>query len=147
MATGRRLSIADAGAGPTHLDALDPTTVVVADTRGNALLVYTTSPLRQVFGCRWPERPTGWPSTGSTRTVWATLTAADQLAAFHWDGRRLAEPARYPTVQQPNTVAASAPAVYVTGTGPGQVSASAGKLVAVACPSGQRSTPRKRVWG
>ncbi len=123
VATGARLAITSAGAGPTHVAALDAGTVVVADTRGGALLVYSTSPLRQLVRLPVAGTPYGLAVDPVSRTVWTTLTAVNQVVGYAWDGTALREIARYPTPRQPDTVglAPGARTVYVTGTAVGGV--------------------------
>lgn len=123
VSSGARLALVAAGSGPTHVGSLSDSTVAVTDTRGNALLVFSTSPLRQVFRLPLPGTPYGLAADQQSRTVWTTLTARNEVVGFAWNGSSLTEIARYPTPEQPNTVAVGpgAHAVYVTGTGPGTV--------------------------
>lgn len=94
-----------AGDGPTHAVALDDTRLVVADTRGGALLVYALRPQpRQLARVPLPGAPYGLAFDRARGTLWVTLTARNQLVRY--DGgtlRPLGPP--LPTVRQPNSVA------------------------------------------
>ncbi len=110
-ATARPLGQLPAGAGPTHVvpdgtGSADDGGVVVADTRGDALLFFRLGPeprmLRRV-GLR--GAPYGLALDAVRRRLWVTLTASNQLVGFD-----LAAPSdqpfiTYPTVRQANSVA------------------------------------------
>ncbi len=101
----RELVRLPAGDGPTHAVALDDTRLAVADTRGNALLLYALRPSpRQLSRLPLAGAPYGLAYDSVHNRLWVTLTARNQLMCF--DGstlRRLGSPV--PTVRQPNSVA------------------------------------------
>lgn len=94
-----------AGKGPTHVVAADGR-LFVADTRGNALLVYVTQPgLHLVGRLALPGTPYGIAIDPVRRRLWVTLTAANELVEMTIEGSTLRPVASYPTGRQPNTVA------------------------------------------
>jgi DNA-binding beta-propeller fold protein YncE len=101
------VDIIDAGEGPTHVVAGPDDRFYVADTRGDALLVYDTDPELEL-AARVPL-PGGAPyglAAGPGRDVlWVTLTAENRLVRFALEGKVPREVASYPTVRQPNSVA------------------------------------------
>ncbi|MGI8696603.1 MAG: YncE family protein [Mycobacteriales bacterium] len=123
LATGRRITTAKAGAGPTHAVLAAPDRLVVADTRGDELLVFDPQPLRLLSRVALPGTPYGLAADPATGTVWVTLTATNQVVGMRLTGSRLHLIVRYPTVPQPNTVAVAPGShmVYVAGAGRGQV--------------------------
>lgn len=122
-ATGRRLGRVNAGQGPTHGIRVAPNTTVVSDTRGDALLTFSLSPLRQTASIPLTGAPYGLAFDPQRRWLWVTLTASNEVVAFDTSGRALTEVARYPTVQQPDTVAVApgSGTVWVTGTRAGVI--------------------------
>ena len=96
----------DAGEGPTHLAAGPDGRFYVADTRGDAILVYEMKPeLEQVsrlsLGGGSPYGIAIDPERGH---LWVTLTAENTVVQYDIGGDGLEELDRYPTVRQPNTV-------------------------------------------
>ena len=93
----------NAGLGPTHVVADDEGRIYVADTRGGAILVYTTEPRLKVAGrIALPGSPYGLALAGDR--LWVTLTERNQLVEL----RAGDQPERlraFPTVRQPNSVA------------------------------------------
>jgi DNA-binding beta-propeller fold protein YncE len=102
---GRLEDVVPAGDGPTHVVADADGRLLVADTRGDAVLVFRADPLEQVSSFRLPGTPYGLAYDASARRLWVTLTATNELVGLATDGDRLTEVARFPTVGQPNTVA------------------------------------------
>ncbi len=90
-----------AGAGPTHAIADAAGNVVVADTRGDAVLVFSPG-LQQRQRIPLAGRPYGLAYDPVRDTVWVTLTATNEVVALTGPSRRIA--GRWPTVRQPNTV-------------------------------------------
>jgi hypothetical protein len=92
---------AAAGNGPTHAVADSRGNVIVADTRGDAVLVFSPSLVRLQ---RLPLRgkPYGLAYDGTRDVVYVTLTATNELVAL--TGPTYKETSRWPTVRQPNTV-------------------------------------------
>jgi hypothetical protein len=109
-----------AGQGATTL-AVDPLgPVLVADTRGGQLLVYGVDPLilRQAYPV--PQAPYGL--AGSRELAWVSLTASNVVIGYDLSTGIPVERVRYPTVQQPNSLAfddASDTLYVVSGSGAG----------------------------
>jgi DNA-binding beta-propeller fold protein YncE len=119
-AAGRILGTARAGAGPTHVQAGRGGLFYVADTEGNAVLIFrvdTTGP-RQV-GTAPTERGTPYGIAVDRRRglVYVTLTATNQLESFRISGSGLVPDQTWPTVRQPNSVAVdeSTGRVFIAG--------------------------------
>ncbi|WP_216638823.1 hypothetical protein [Mycobacterium asiaticum] len=109
-----------AGAGATTLAADPQGRVLVADTRGNQLLVYGVDPLilRQAF----PVRQAPYALAGTRDLAWVTQTAANTVIGYDLSTGIPVEKVRYRTVQQPNSLAfdESADTLYVvSGSGAG----------------------------
>lgn len=123
LTTGKRTAITNAGKGPTHGNLLSGHRVIVSDTRGNALLVYSLDPLKQLGRLDLAGTPYGMTADGSTDTVWVTLTSRNQVVGMDVSGDVPREIARYDTVRQPNTVAVEPGShrLWVTGTDAGVV--------------------------
>ncbi len=96
----------DAGRGPTHVEAGPDGRFYVADTRGDALLVYEARPeLRRVARVPLPGgSPYGLAVDPGREKLWVTLTARNRLVEFDLADDAPREAARYPTVRQPNSV-------------------------------------------
>lgn len=94
-----------AGAGPTHLVADRRGGLVLADTRGGALLFFDTQPLVQTARLPVDGTPYGLAYDERADVVWVTLTARNEVVGFDLSGATAVEVARFPTVRQPNTVA------------------------------------------
>lgn len=117
-----------AGEGATTM-ATDPAgRVLVADTRGDGLLVFGTDPL--MLRQRYPVRDAPYGLVGSSRLAWVSQTATNTVIGYDLATGIPVEKVRYPTVQQPNSLAydeASGTLYVVSGTGAGvQVIAKAG---------------------
>ena len=97
------------------------TAIAVADTRGDALLVFSVDPLKRIGTLSVPGAPYGMAVDGNT--VWVTLTARNEVVGLDVSGNVPKVIARYPTVRQPNTVAVSPGSrrIWVTGTADGVV--------------------------
>ncbi len=109
-----------AGEGATTM-ATDPLgRVLVADTRGGQLLVYGVDPLmlRQAY----PVRQSPYGLAGSRGLAWVSQTAANVVIGYDLSTGIPVERVRYPTVQQPNSLAfdeASGTLYVVSGSGAG----------------------------
>ena len=93
LATLRKIARLPAGKGPTHGMLVGGHRVVVADTRGQRLLVFGDDPLRRLGQLALPGTPYGMASDPSTDMVWVTLTARNQVVGRgrqrqHPEGRR-----------------------------------------------------------
>jgi sugar lactone lactonase YvrE len=117
-----------AGEGATTLAADSAGRVLVADTRGDELLVFGTDPL--ILRQRYPVRESPYGLTGSSGLAWVSQTAANIVVGYDLATGIPVEKVRYPTVQQPNSLAfddASGTLYVVSGSGAGvQVIAGAG---------------------
>ncbi len=117
-----------AGEGATTLAADPIGRVLVADTRGGGLLVFGTDPL--MLRQRYPVRDAPYGLVGSSRLVWVSQTGTNTVIGYDLATGIPVEKVRYPTVQQPNSLAfdeASGTLYVVSGSGAGvQVIADAG---------------------
>jgi len=104
-----------AGDGPTHAvpdgtGGPDDAGIVVADTRGNALLFFRLGPQPRMVG-RLPLQgsPYGLALDAARHRLWVTLTATNQLVGFDLSATATTPPAgpfiTLPAVRQPNSVA------------------------------------------
>lgn len=94
------------GNGPTHDVGVSPTQVVVADTRGNALLVVDVTGRGRVSSTiSLAGAPYGLAYDARRDLLWVTLTATNELVGFRVGGGALRQVADLPTVRQPNSVA------------------------------------------
>ncbi|MFB1298169.1 YncE family protein [Mycobacterium sp. pW049] len=112
-----------AGEGATTMVADAAGRVLVADTRGGALLVYSVNPLilRQRYPV--PDSPYGLAGSGNTRGLtWVAQTATNTVVGYDLATGIPVEKVRYRTVQQPNSLAfddASGTLYVVSGSGAG----------------------------
>jgi hypothetical protein len=119
-ADGRAEQALRAGEGATTL-AADPLGVVLAaDTRGGQLLVYSVDPLmlRQAY----PVRRAPYGLAGTRALAWVTQTASNIVVGYDLSTGIPVEKVRYPTVQQPNSLAfdeKSGTLYVVSGSGAG----------------------------
>jgi hypothetical protein len=117
-----------AGEGATTLAADTAGRVLVADTRGDGLLVFGTDPL--MLRQRFPVRDAPYGLAGSSRLAWVSQTTTNTVIGYDLATGIPVEKVRYPTVQQPNSLAfdeASGTLYVVSGSGAGvQVIANAG---------------------
>lgn len=109
-----------AGQGATTMAADAMGRVLVADTRGGQLLVYGVDPLilRQAYPV--PQAPYGL--AGSRELAWVSATASNMVIGYDLSTGIPVEKVRYPTVQQPNSLAfdESSDTLYVvSGSGAG----------------------------
>lgn len=123
LATLTRIGRVSAGAGPTHGDLIGGNRMIVSDTRGNRMLVFSVEPLKEVGAIALPGAPYGMAVDYSTETVWVTLTARNEVVGLDVSGGTPKVIARYPTVRQPNTVAVApgSTQLWITGTHDGVV--------------------------
>ncbi|MBB5916506.1 DNA-binding beta-propeller fold protein YncE [Nocardia transvalensis] len=93
-----------AGTGATNLVADHVGRLLVTDTAGGALLVYTADPL--VLRQRFPvgSSPYALAYDQRSETVWVTLTASNEVAGFDLSTGIPEEVGRFATVRQPNSV-------------------------------------------
>lgn len=115
----RSLGRIDAGEGPTHIVAGPGNRFYVADTRGDAILVYDARPELELLD-RVPlpgGSPYGISMDPERNHLWVTLTARNRVVRLTLNGDAPRKTASYPTVRQPNSVAAdpASSRVFVTG--------------------------------
>lgn len=117
-----------AGEGATTMAADSAGRVLVADTRGDELLVFGTDPL--ILRQRSPVRDAPYGLAGSSKLAWVSQTATNTVVGYDLATGIPVEKVRYRTVQQPNSLAfdeASGTLYVVSGSGAGvQVIAGAG---------------------
>ena len=117
-----------AGEGATTMAADSAGRVLVADTRGDELLVFGTDPL--ILRQRSPVRDAPYGLAGSSGLTWVSQTATNTVVGYDLATGIPVEKVRYRTVQQPNSLAfdeASGTLYVVSGSGAGvQVIAGAG---------------------
>jgi hypothetical protein len=109
-----------AGEGATTLAADRLGRVLVADTRGGQLLVYGVDPL--ILRQTYPVRQAPYGLAGSRELAWVSQTATNIVIGYDLTTGIPVEKVRYPTVQQPNTLAfdeASDTLYVVSGSGGG----------------------------
>lgn len=109
-----------AGLGATSMAADATGRVLVTDTRGGQLLVFTVDPLieRQAY----PVGDSPFGVTGSPTLVWVSLTASNTVVGYDLGTGIPVERVRYPTVQQPDSLAyddTSGTLYVVSGVGAG----------------------------
>jgi DNA-binding beta-propeller fold protein YncE len=109
-----------AGEGATTMAADTAGRVLVADTRGNELLVFGTNPL--ILRQRYPVRDAPYGLAGSATLAWVSQTAANMVIGYDLATGIPVEKVRYRTVQQPNSLVyddASGTLYVVSGSGAG----------------------------
>ena len=119
-ADGRVEQALRAGEGATTLAADPQGRVLVADTRGGQLLVYGVDPL--ILRQAYPVRQAPYGLAGSRDLAWISQTASNVVIGYDLSTGIPVEKVRYPTVQQPNTLAfdeASDTLYVVSGSGAG----------------------------
>lgn len=93
-----------AGEGATQLVTDEHGRILVTDTGGDELLVFTTGPLlmRQRFPV--PDAPYGVAYDDRTDLVWVTVTGTNTVIGYDLSTGIPVEKARFDTVRQPNSV-------------------------------------------
>lgn len=117
---GRAEHALRAGQGATTLAADTAGRVLVADTRGEELLVFGVNPL--ILRQAYPVRQAPYGLAGSRGLAWVSQTAANVVVGYDLATGIPVEKVRYPTVQQPNSLAfddASDTLYVVSGSGAG----------------------------
>ena len=119
-ADGRVEQALRAGEGATTLAADPQGRVLVVDTRGGQLLVYGVDPL--ILRQAYPVRQVPYGLAASRVLAWISQTASNVVIGYDLSTGIPVEKVRYPTVQQPNTLAfdeASDTLYVVSGSGAG----------------------------
>ena len=109
-ASQKQVGVLPAGTGPTHVVQVGPSTVAVADTRGNGVLLYALDGRPRLLArLSLPGGPYGLAADLSRHELWVALSGRNQLVRVEVGPSTLsAKGPRYATVQQPNSVAVSA---------------------------------------
>ncbi len=104
---GTSLGRAPGGVGPTHVRAGPDGRFYVADTQGEALLVFEVGPdgPRQVAKVAAKGAPYGLAIDATRRIAYVTFTATNRVQAFRLDGPTPEADRSWPTLRQPNDVA------------------------------------------
>ncbi|MUL49658.1 hypothetical protein FZI85_23750 [Mycobacterium sp. CBMA293] len=92
-----------AGEGATNLAADSAGRVLVADTRGDGLLVFGTTPL--MLRQQAPSRGAPYGVVGSSKLAWVSETAVNSVVGYDLSTGIPVEKVRYRTVQQPDVLA------------------------------------------
>lgn len=123
LTTLRRIAVAPAGEGPTHGVLVPGQRLAIADTRGDAILLDSVSPLQRLATLALPGTPYGVAMDSVTDTLWVTLTGSNQVVGVDLGGATPRVIARYPTVRQPDSVAVQPGShrLWITGTSAGEV--------------------------
>ena len=109
-----------AGLGATTIAADPAGRVLVTDTRGGQLMVFSVDPLIQRQGYPIGESP--YAIASSNTLVWVSQTAINSVAGYDLGTGIPVEKVRYPTVRQPNSLAfdeVSGTLYVVSGSGDG----------------------------
>jgi sugar lactone lactonase YvrE len=109
-----------AGRGATTIAADPAGRVLVADTRGGQLLVYGVDPL--ILRQAYPVAQAPYGLVGSRALAWVSQTVSNIVIGYDLSTGIPVEKVRYPTVQQPNSLAfdeASGTLYVVSGSGAG----------------------------
>jgi DNA-binding beta-propeller fold protein YncE len=91
-----------AGDGATTIAADPAGRVLVADTRGNELLVFGADPL--MLRQRYPVPGAPYGLAGSSTLAWVSETATNSVVGYDLATGMPVEKVRYRTVQQPNSL-------------------------------------------
>ncbi|MCV7346379.1 hypothetical protein BST42_26160 [Mycolicibacterium rhodesiae] len=102
-ADGRTQQALRAGQGATSMVADPLGRVLVTDTRGGQLLVFGVDPLIERQAYPVPDAPYGL--AGSRNLAWVSQTASNMVVGYDLTTGIPVEKVRYPTVQQPNSLA------------------------------------------
>lgn len=119
-ADGRAQQALRAGEGATTMAADPAGRVLVTDTRGDELLVFSVDPL--IMRQRYPVPSAPYGVSGSKQLTWVSQTASNVVVGYDLATGIPVEKVRYPTVQQPNilTVDPATDTLYVvSGSGAG----------------------------
>ncbi|BDX31734.1 hypothetical protein TUM20985_22810 [Mycobacterium antarcticum] len=89
-----------AGEGATTMVTDPEGRILVADTRGQALLVFGTDPL--MLRQQYPVKGAPYGLAGTSRLAWVSQTATNSVVGYDLSTGIPVEKVRHPTVQQPN---------------------------------------------
>jgi DNA-binding beta-propeller fold protein YncE len=106
---GRELARERAGVGPTHVEAGDEGRLYVADTDGNAVLLFRTRPgLGLVRRIAVPGQPYATTLDRQRGKLWVTLTETNRAVQLTAEVQ-VRKQREFPTVRQPNSIAVHEP--------------------------------------
>ncbi len=98
-----------AGRGPTHLVADKHGRMIAADTRGDAIGVFTPLPVpREVASVAQPGEPYGVTYDPVRDRLWVASSGTNQVVGYDMTGATPREVQRIPTVQNPYTLGVDA---------------------------------------
>ena len=109
-----------AGEGATTMVTDPEGRILVADTRGQALLVFGTDPL--MLRQQYPVKGAPYGLAGTSRLAWVSQTATNSVVGYDLSTGIPVEKVRHPTVQQPNSLSfddATGTLFVVSGSGAG----------------------------
>jgi len=109
-----------AGEGATTMVGDPEGRILVADTRGQALLVFGSDPL--MLRQQYPVKGAPYGLAGSSRLAWVSQTATNTVVGYDLATGIPVEKVRYRTVQQPNSMTyddQSGTLFVVSGSGAG----------------------------
>ncbi|MDP7703086.1 YncE family protein [Mycobacterium sp. TY815] len=115
---------APAGAGPTHLLADRHGRMIAADTRGDAVRVFTPLPVpREVATVAQPGGPYGITYDAARDRLWVASSGTNEVVGYDMSDTNPREVRRFPTVQNPYTVGVDANSgrLFVAGVTAGVV--------------------------
>jgi DNA-binding beta-propeller fold protein YncE len=92
-----------AGAGPTHLVADDHGRFIAADTRGDAVRVFSTAP-REIAMVAQPGGPYGIAYDPVRNRLWVASSGTNEVVGYDMTADTPREVVRIPTVQNPYTL-------------------------------------------
>ncbi|MEB3370821.1 YncE family protein [Saccharopolyspora mangrovi] len=104
-ATGEKGAGLRAGEGATNTVQDRYGRILTIDTRGQALLAFSTDPLILKQRYPVPGAPYGLTYDPTTDTAWTTLTATNELVGYDIAGGEPRETHRIPTISQPDSLA------------------------------------------
>jgi DNA-binding beta-propeller fold protein YncE len=108
-ADGNELAREPAGVGPTHVEAGDDGRLYVADTDGNAILLFRTRPkLELVRRFALPGQPYATTLDRRRGKLWVTLTETNRAVLITAE-TLMRKQRDHPTVRQPNSIAIHEP--------------------------------------
>lgn len=114
----------EAGVGPTHIVAGDDGRFYVADTQGDAILVFESAPEPRLLDrANLPGSPYGIAIDHRGGRLWVTQTGRNRVVEYELTDLAPKRVRSFATVKQPNTVAVD-PAtgyVYVAGRARGEL--------------------------
>jgi DNA-binding beta-propeller fold protein YncE len=111
-----------AGVGPTHLVADKHGRYIAADTRGNAVRVFSTEP-REVASVPQPGEPYGITYDATRDRLWVASSGTNEVVGYDTSSPTPREVARIATVQNPYTLGVDATTgrLFVAGVTAGVV--------------------------